>query len=371
MESGAIAMSDLTHTAKPKAAPLLMSKSKAPAVVHHATASGGHALDAKTQQTMAGRFGHDFSKVRIHTDTRAAQSAQALGANAYAVGGDIIFGERRYAPGSREGDRLLAHELTHVVQQGRHGVGDWEQSSNPGDASEQEADRAANQALSGDCVKVTAMPGAAIARSMPPIPGPPGLPTGNMGAYDALLEQAAQEAAASSQAATLGTAATAPIDAAALGTAATVPVDAVALGTAATVPVEAAGAAGLGAEAAGAGGAAGLGAGAILPLLAAGAVGAGTGYMLANHTEVGPDTVGAIGGIDNMLTGKGERSAMLRLDEYRQDQWDKGGLGGVGLSALAGVGEGVVGLGGAVGGLAEGAYHGLGAIGSGIAGLFD
>lgn len=306
-------------------------------IVHHATTSGGGALDTKTQRQMGSRFGHDFSQVRIHTDTRAALSAQALGANAYSVGIDIVFGESRYAPGSREGDRLLAHELTHVVQQARYGVGDWEQASNPGDASEQEADCVANQALSGDCVKVMAMPGAAIARSMPPIPGPPGLPTGNMGPYDALLEEVATEA----------------------------------LGTATTIPAEAAGAAGLGAEAAGAGGAAGLGAGAILPLLAAGAVGAGTGYMLANHTEVGPDTVGATGGIDNMLTGKGERSAMLRLDEYRQDQWDKGGVGGVGLSALAGVGEGVVGLGGAVGGLAEGAYHGLGAIGSGIAGLFD
>jgi len=85
---------------------------------------------------------------------------------------------------------------------------------------------------------------------------------------------------------------------------------------------------------------------------------------------VGGDSVDSIGGIDRLLTGEGQPSAMLRLDDYRQEQWDAGGLGYL-KSAGAGVAEGGVALAGAVGGLAEGAYHGLGAIGSGIAGLFD
>jgi hypothetical protein len=65
---------------------------------------------------------HDFSRVRVHTDARAAQSAQAVGAAAYTVGNDIVFGAGRYAPETGSGQALLAHELTHVVQQSRHGA---------------------------------------------------------------------------------------------------------------------------------------------------------------------------------------------------------------------------------------------------------
>jgi Domain of unknown function (DUF4157) len=62
---------------------------------------------------------HDFSGVRVHTDARAAESAQAVGAHAYTVGHNIVFGVGRFAPGSEEGRRLIAHELAHVVQQER------------------------------------------------------------------------------------------------------------------------------------------------------------------------------------------------------------------------------------------------------------
>ena len=61
--------------------------------------------------------GFDFSQVRIHTDARAAQSAHAVNAAAYTVGRDIVFGEGQYQPHTRQGQRLLAHELTHVAQQ--------------------------------------------------------------------------------------------------------------------------------------------------------------------------------------------------------------------------------------------------------------
>jgi protein involved in polysaccharide export with SLBB domain len=63
------------------------------------------------------RFGHDFTQVRVHTDNWAAQSAHALNATAYTVGRDIVFGAGQYSPNTMAGKRLLAHELTHVVQQ--------------------------------------------------------------------------------------------------------------------------------------------------------------------------------------------------------------------------------------------------------------
>jgi outer membrane protein OmpA-like peptidoglycan-associated protein len=65
---------------------------------------------------MEQRFGADFSGVRVHDDARAAESARAVDAHAYTVGSDIVFAPGRYAPGTSGGDRLLAHELAHVVQ---------------------------------------------------------------------------------------------------------------------------------------------------------------------------------------------------------------------------------------------------------------
>ncbi|GAC1343004.1 MAG: hypothetical protein NVSMB27_02490 [Ktedonobacteraceae bacterium] len=66
---------------------------------------------------MEPRFGHDFSRVRVHTDDRAAESARAVNALAYTVGRDVVFGKSQYEPGTRTGKMLLAHELTHVLQQ--------------------------------------------------------------------------------------------------------------------------------------------------------------------------------------------------------------------------------------------------------------
>jgi hypothetical protein len=83
--------------------------------------SGGTSLDARTKGLMEANFGYDFGNVRIHTDERAAKSAHLVNALAYTVGSDIVFGEGQYAPKTSEGRRLLAHELTHVVQQGMAG----------------------------------------------------------------------------------------------------------------------------------------------------------------------------------------------------------------------------------------------------------
>jgi hypothetical protein len=93
--------------------------SEAPAVVRKALCSPGRPLDAATRVFFEQRFGNKFSRVRIHTDAKAAESARALKARAYTVGNDIVFDEGRLAPGTYEGRRLLAHELTHVVQQSR------------------------------------------------------------------------------------------------------------------------------------------------------------------------------------------------------------------------------------------------------------
>lgn len=89
----------------------------APPIVNQALSSGGQSLDANTRATMEPRFGQDFSQVKVHTDEQAAESAQAVSARAYTVGRDVVFGAGQYAPGTSEGQRLLAHELTHVVQQ--------------------------------------------------------------------------------------------------------------------------------------------------------------------------------------------------------------------------------------------------------------
>lgn len=91
--------------------------------VYGALDAPGRPLEAETQALMGRRFGHDFSGVRVHADAAAAASARRLGARAYTVGDHVVFGSREYAPGTREGRRLLAHELEHVRQQGGAGPG--------------------------------------------------------------------------------------------------------------------------------------------------------------------------------------------------------------------------------------------------------
>jgi hypothetical protein len=91
----------------------------APQIVHDVLNSPGHALDPGTHEFMAGRFGADFSDVRIHSDAQAARSAEAVDARAYTVGRNIVFASGQYDPGGDTGRRLLAHELAHVRQQGR------------------------------------------------------------------------------------------------------------------------------------------------------------------------------------------------------------------------------------------------------------
>lgn len=90
----------------------------APASVDRALASHGMPMDSLLRQDMEHRFGYDFSQVRVHSNADATQSTQDMNALAFTVGRDIVFAEGRFAPGTHEGRRLIAHELTHVVQQG-------------------------------------------------------------------------------------------------------------------------------------------------------------------------------------------------------------------------------------------------------------
>ncbi|HEY3629003.1 MAG TPA: DUF4157 domain-containing protein [Terracidiphilus sp.] len=94
--------------------------STAPPIVNRVLNSPGRALDADTRSFMEPRFGRDFSGVRVHTDSQAAESARAVDAHAYTVGQHIVFDHGKYAPHSGSGRQLLAHELAHTVQQ--HGL---------------------------------------------------------------------------------------------------------------------------------------------------------------------------------------------------------------------------------------------------------
>jgi hypothetical protein len=86
-------------------------------IVRHGTA-GGQPLDSSVRAFFEPKFGYAFDGVRIHTSGPAAESARAVNAQAYTIGRDIVFGAGQYQPQTNEGKRLLAHELTHVIQQG-------------------------------------------------------------------------------------------------------------------------------------------------------------------------------------------------------------------------------------------------------------
>jgi hypothetical protein len=90
----------------------------APPIVDQVLARPGQALDPDARQFFEQRFVRDFGRVRVHADAQAAASARAVDAHAYTVGNHVVFGASRYAPNTAAGRRLLAHELTHVVQQG-------------------------------------------------------------------------------------------------------------------------------------------------------------------------------------------------------------------------------------------------------------
>lgn len=117
-----------------------------PPIVYEVLNSPGQPLDAGTRVFMEQRFGHDFSGVRVHACEKAAASARAVNAMAYTVGRDIVFGKGSYTPGTMKGKRLMAHELTHVMQQ-QETIGSVQGKltvSQSKSIYEQEAEQAAN-----------------------------------------------------------------------------------------------------------------------------------------------------------------------------------------------------------------------------------
>lgn len=111
-----------------------------PPIVHEVLRSSGRELDRNTRAYMEPRLGHDFSGVRVHTDSASAGSAHAVHALAYTVGQHVVFGAGRYQPRTRVGARLLAHELVHVKQQATSAPPDGDLTISPVDsAAETEA----------------------------------------------------------------------------------------------------------------------------------------------------------------------------------------------------------------------------------------
>jgi hypothetical protein len=100
-----------------RSAPTSAPSNEVPDSVHQALRGAGEPLGAHLQREMETAFGYDFSQVRVHQGDAADRSARELNALAYASGNNIVFGARRFAPDTADGRRLLAHELTHVVQQ--------------------------------------------------------------------------------------------------------------------------------------------------------------------------------------------------------------------------------------------------------------
>lgn len=125
-----------------------------PSPVHDVVGKGGGSpLDESTRSTMESRFGQDFSDVRVHTDAKASASAEAVGANAYTVGSDVVFRSGHFDASSPTGQRTIAHELSHVVQQ-RSGPVDGTDApggirlSDPDDRFERAAESTADKVMS-------------------------------------------------------------------------------------------------------------------------------------------------------------------------------------------------------------------------------
>lgn len=150
-----------------------------PTIVHDVLKAPGQPLDSAARAFMEPRFSYDFSRVRVHAGPQAAESARAVSARAYTVGQDVVFDHGRYAPSTTEGKRLLAHELSHVVQQTGASPGADLKISGKSDPSEREASDAAERVLTreaGDKPVMGIAPGplmlARDEQKPPPTPAP-------------------------------------------------------------------------------------------------------------------------------------------------------------------------------------------------------
>lgn len=136
-----------------------------PPIVRDVLQSPGQPLDRATREFFEPRFGQDFSGVRVHTDARAAESAQAVDALAYTVGRDVVFDSGQYVPGTSQGRQLIAHELVHIIQQTHvHQSVSMGQTT---DGSEREADRVSRAAVLGQrAPKITSLDQSIVQRKV-------------------------------------------------------------------------------------------------------------------------------------------------------------------------------------------------------------
>ncbi|WP_326533852.1 eCIS core domain-containing protein [Pseudorhodoferax sp.] len=130
---------------------------------------GGQPLDNATLQRMNTAMGADFGGVRIHTDGQADQLSRTIEARAFATGRDLFFRQGAYNPGTSSGRELLAHELTHVLQQGGAGLQAKLSISQPDDPQEQEADRVAHAVMAAENGQAPAVPVVQRAGGLPAV----------------------------------------------------------------------------------------------------------------------------------------------------------------------------------------------------------
>jgi hypothetical protein len=129
--------------------PVIEPTSRVPAVVHDVLGSSGQPLTAETRAFFEPSFGRDFSGVRIHTDAKAVESAKAVGAAAFALGQNLVFGRGAYDPSTPQGRLLLGHELAHVAQVPVTGTTQQRSLAlgRPDDRAERDADVAAHEMM--------------------------------------------------------------------------------------------------------------------------------------------------------------------------------------------------------------------------------
>jgi hypothetical protein len=149
---GAAGMLDLQRAVGNSGVSAMLEEDRSP--VHDVVGSGGGSpMAPELRSEMEARLGHDFSDVRVHTDSAADASARSVQAHAYTVGSDVVFQRGMYDPSSNEGKKMLAHELTHVTQQ-RAGEVDGSPAaggirvSDPSDRFERAAVENADRAMS-------------------------------------------------------------------------------------------------------------------------------------------------------------------------------------------------------------------------------
>lgn len=154
-------------------------QSAVPPVVHEVLRSPGQPLERNTRGFMESRFGQDFSRVRVHTDARAEESAASVAASAFTVGDQLVFNRGQYSPHSFDGRKLIAHELTHVVQQSSGMVtstGDLQVGTTDTPHEHAANDASVHVMRDGDGAvgarTALTTPGAGILQRQPNMPGP-------------------------------------------------------------------------------------------------------------------------------------------------------------------------------------------------------